>query len=162
MAASCQSLAGLPQQPKAARTYGSGANIKVVQELVRHSTPVLTLNLFTKIQVADRRWALDALPPMGQSEPTREAVRATGTYGAGAEIATADTTAVVAPKPSQTRTNVHFRLHESRHSMRVAERRRSPGKQGISHVHAQPYGNEKGSGPRRIRTSDQGIMSPPL
>jgi len=40
----------------------SGANVKVVQELARHSTPELTLNRYSHIGLHDTSAALNALP----------------------------------------------------------------------------------------------------
>jgi len=44
------------------RLVRSGANIKVAQELARHSTPMLTLGRYAHVQLADQTRALDALP----------------------------------------------------------------------------------------------------
>jgi len=59
-----------------------GASVKVVQELARHSDPKLTLNTYTHLRVSDKTAALEALPGVGDDEPEREALRATGTYDA--------------------------------------------------------------------------------
>jgi hypothetical protein len=40
----------------------SGANIKVAQELARHSTPTLTFGRYAHIEVVDQTRALAALP----------------------------------------------------------------------------------------------------
>lgn len=47
------------------RLVQSGANIKVAQELARHSTPTLTLGRYAHIALLDQRKALDALPAIG-------------------------------------------------------------------------------------------------
>ena len=59
----------------------SGASAKVAQELARHSTPALTLGLYTHTRLHDLTGALEGLPPiMDAPRPTeREALRATGT-----------------------------------------------------------------------------------
>ena len=44
------------------RLVTSGANIKVVQELARHSSPLLTLGRYAHVQRVDQTRALDALP----------------------------------------------------------------------------------------------------
>jgi len=44
------------------RLVRSGANIKVAQELARHSTPTLTLGRYAHVQLVDQTQALDALP----------------------------------------------------------------------------------------------------
>jgi len=69
------------------RLVASGANIKVAQELARHSTPTLTLGRYAHVQLVDQTRALDALPSI---EPTRAddaALAATGTDDA---VAVAD------------------------------------------------------------------------
>jgi len=61
----------------------SGVSVKVAQELARHSTPTLTLGIYTKLGVHDLTGALGALPNLAQSAPEpgpqRIAMRATGT-----------------------------------------------------------------------------------
>jgi integrase/recombinase XerD len=59
------------------RLVRSGANIKVAQELARHSTP--TLGRYAQVTLVDQTRALDALPSVGSVESSPEAVRATGT-----------------------------------------------------------------------------------
>ena len=44
------------------RLVASGANIKVAQELARHSSPTLTLGRYAHVQLVDQTRALDALP----------------------------------------------------------------------------------------------------
>jgi hypothetical protein len=44
------------------RLVASGANIKVAQELARHSTPTLTLGRYAHIQLVDQTRALGRLP----------------------------------------------------------------------------------------------------
>jgi len=44
------------------RLVRSGANVKVAQELARHSTPMLTLGRYAHVEVLDQTKALDALP----------------------------------------------------------------------------------------------------
>ena len=57
----------------------SGASVKVVQELARHSDPKLTLNVYSKLGVHDLSGALDGLPSLAPTAPQRERLRATGT-----------------------------------------------------------------------------------
>jgi integrase len=59
----------------------SNAPVKVVQSLARHSTPVLTLGLYTHLGLYDQTPALDALPDLTQAPPGREAAVRTGTDG---------------------------------------------------------------------------------
>ncbi len=44
------------------RLVTSGANVKVAQELARHSTPTLTLSFYTKLQISDAAAALASVP----------------------------------------------------------------------------------------------------
>ncbi|MCK4658238.1 MAG: site-specific integrase [Phycisphaerae bacterium] len=44
-----------------------GAPVKVAQELARHSTPVLTLNIYTRLGIHDLAGALDTLPDLSGS-----------------------------------------------------------------------------------------------
>jgi len=62
------------------RLVRSGANIKVVQQLARHSTPTLTLGRYAHVQLVDQTQALDALPALEPTGPEREEAKATGTY----------------------------------------------------------------------------------
>jgi len=63
------------------RLVKSGANVKVAQELARHSTPMLTLGRYAHIEVLDQTKALAALPSIDAVSDGREAARATGTEG---------------------------------------------------------------------------------
>lgn len=60
------------------RLVRSGANIKVAQELARHSTPTLTLGRYAHVTLMDQRRALDALPTIEKAGEEREAAAATG------------------------------------------------------------------------------------
>ncbi len=64
------------------RLVRSGANVKVAQELARHSTPTLTLGRYAHMEVLDRTKALNALPAIEKEGPERQAARATGTEDA--------------------------------------------------------------------------------
>ncbi|MCX5653814.1 MAG: tyrosine-type recombinase/integrase [Planctomycetota bacterium] len=61
------------------RLVRSGANIKVAQELARHSTPMLTLGRYAHVQLVDQTRALDALPSIDATRANVEALAATGT-----------------------------------------------------------------------------------
>ena len=63
------------------RLVKSGANVKVAQELARHSTPTLTLGRYAHIELVDQTKALDALPSIDSAPAESEAARATGTDG---------------------------------------------------------------------------------
>lgn len=51
------------------RVVASGASIKVAQELARHSTPVLTLNTYAKVQLSDVLGSVPAVPLPDQTQP---------------------------------------------------------------------------------------------
>src|SRR5262249_15413693 len=63
----------------------AGISLKTLQALARHSRVETTLKHYARVQLADVRAALDALPPLPKSPPDVEpqALRATGTEGAG-------------------------------------------------------------------------------
>ena len=61
------------------RLVASGANIKVAQELARHSTPTLTLGRYAHVQLVDQTRALDALPAIEAPRTNVVALAATGT-----------------------------------------------------------------------------------
>jgi len=54
-------------------------NIKVAQELARHSTPPPTLGRYAHVQLLDQRRALDALPSIEAPRANVAALPATGT-----------------------------------------------------------------------------------
>jgi len=57
----------------------SGASVKTCQELARHSTPTLTIGIYAKASVRDKYGAVENLPDLAPSQPTTEAMSATGT-----------------------------------------------------------------------------------
>jgi integrase len=61
------------------RLVASGANIKVAQELARHSSPLLTLGRYAHIQLLDQTRALDALPSIEATRANVAALAGTGT-----------------------------------------------------------------------------------
>jgi len=65
----------------------SNAPVKVVQSLARHSTPVLTLGVYTHLGLYDQTPALDALPDLTKPAPRSEpsTLAATGTDSIMAE-----------------------------------------------------------------------------
>jgi len=71
------------------RVVRSGASVKVAQDLARHSTPTLTLGVYTHLSVHDHAAALAALPCIGTARPRRESARATGTDHAAPATAAA-------------------------------------------------------------------------
>lgn len=80
------------------RLVKAGVNVRVAQDLARHSTPVLTLGRYTHVEVVDRTKALDALPAIALPTSEREALGATGTADASPSEVTAPETAVTAPE----------------------------------------------------------------
>jgi len=69
-----------------------GANAKAVQELARHSTPMLTLAAYTRLGIHDLTAALDVLPDVVKAEPAAAVatLAATGTDDRTAKNAPAD------------------------------------------------------------------------
>ena len=67
----------------------SGASVSVCQTLARHSTPTLTLGVYSHPTLADQGKALAALPlaPVAGPESEAEAMRATGTDGKAEQVA---------------------------------------------------------------------------
>ena len=60
----------------------SGASVKVAQELARHSTPVLTMNVYARARLADTRAAVpDFEPDAPAAEAAAAVLGATGTDG---------------------------------------------------------------------------------
>jgi integrase len=59
----------------------SGASVKTCQTLARHSTPVLTIGVYSKTSLHDLAVAVDALPDLSPQNPARDRqpLQATGT-----------------------------------------------------------------------------------
>ena len=57
----------------------SGASVKTCQVLARHSTPSLTIGIYTKASLHDIQGAVDSLPDLTPTAPAPEALAATGT-----------------------------------------------------------------------------------
>jgi len=57
-------------------------NVKVAQELARHSTPTLTLGRYAHVQLVDQTRALDALPSIEQRCTARRPSQAAGANSA--------------------------------------------------------------------------------
>jgi integrase len=60
----------------------SGASVKTAQELARHATSKLTIDVYAKTSLHDKRGAVEKLPDLTLTGPDSEALRATGTDGA--------------------------------------------------------------------------------
>jgi integrase len=71
----------------------SNAPVKIVQSLARHSTPVLTLGVYTHLGLYDQTPALDALPDLTRPAARPEAAKKTGTDDAPVSRLDADLTA---------------------------------------------------------------------
>ncbi len=81
-----------------------GVALQLAQRLLRHSTPVLTANVYTVLGRDDDRKAIEKLPDVG-AQIQVEAARATGTDGSGRTAATPrHTSPRVAPSPGRTAT----------------------------------------------------------
>jgi hypothetical protein len=66
------------------RVVASGASVKEAQTLARHSTPLLTMNTYSRATLLDVAGAVSGLGDLLTSQPTRpeaEAQQATGTCG---------------------------------------------------------------------------------
>jgi integrase len=68
------------------RVVASGASVKEAQTLARHSTPVLTMNTYSRATLLDVAGAVEGLGDLLTKQPTRPekeaaAMRATGTHG---------------------------------------------------------------------------------
>ena len=66
------------------RVVASGASVKEAQTLARHSTPVLTLNVYSRASLLDVAGAVEGVGEMltrQPSRPERQEMRATGTDG---------------------------------------------------------------------------------
>jgi hypothetical protein len=68
------------------RVVASGASVKEAQTLARHSTPVLTMNTYSRATLLDVAGAVEGLGDMLTKQPSRPekeaaAMRATGTHG---------------------------------------------------------------------------------
>jgi hypothetical protein len=65
----------------------SNAPVKVVQSLVRHSTPTLALGVYAHVGLYDQTGALDALPDLTSPQPGPESVELSATGTDGREVA---------------------------------------------------------------------------
>ncbi len=66
------------------RVVASGASVKEAQTLARHSTPVLTMNTYSRATLLDVAGAVEGLGDLLTKQPTRpeaQELRATGTLG---------------------------------------------------------------------------------
>jgi integrase/recombinase XerD len=67
----------------------AGVSLAAAQKLARHSTPALTSNVYTHLELADKAAAIRCLPcPPGAGEPAE--IRATGTDNAAATVDSGD------------------------------------------------------------------------
>lgn len=60
----------------------SGANVKAIQRLARHKSPLMTLGIYARLDARDERNAIDGFPSLSPEPGNREKLRATGTDGA--------------------------------------------------------------------------------
>ncbi len=69
------------------RVVAGGASVKVAQSLARHSTPVLTMNVYSRAALHDVAGAVEGLGDLlspKAPQPERQSMRATGTDGRAA------------------------------------------------------------------------------
>jgi len=59
----------------------SGANVKAVQILARHASPMETVGIYTRLSASDEREAIDSMPSMAPGGDELKEAKATGTDG---------------------------------------------------------------------------------
>ena len=75
------------------RVVASGASVKEAQTLARHSTPVLTMNTYSRATLLDVAGAVEGLGDLLTKQPTRpeaQAQKATGTCGRADAVPSSD------------------------------------------------------------------------
>ncbi len=142
------------------RLARSGVAPAVAKSLARHSTIVLTMDHYTHTFIDDERAALDRLPEIPGSEPKREAAKATGTD---------DVAVPGGQEPPEARSALSARRRPGRPTPAPTRpdrgSKQSGGPRGANGARDATYDDLSlpvTGGPGRIRTSDQGIMSPLL
>ena len=134
----------------------SGASVKVCQELARHSTPMLTLGRYAHVRLADLRKALPAVPTGDMPEPQAMPLRMTGTDNA------APNNAPLMHQTGRDSQRSDATCCDKAGRLRIAGDDRNPLENaGVSKAQRHNARHcEIGSA--RIRTENQGIMSPLL
>ena len=156
------------------RLVRSGANVKIAQELARHSTPMLTLGRYAHMGLVDQKAALDALPVVTSPAPENdhEIAVATGTDGrpqgqvvskTGDKCLTVPAT-VLRGQNGPTDANARQTAKSGdRGNCSDAKSRKSRISQPFSTRRQHPptaATDDKRGGPSRTRTEDTRIMSP--
>lgn len=141
------------------RLARAGVAPKVAQALARHSTITLTMDRYAHVGLEDQTAALDALPAMDAPPVRPERQAATGTDGGAAEAPAAVARNTGATRAAANRGN-------DRQGRAIAGRIGGP--DGTSANPGKPKGSGTirhseaiagNTGPARIRTGDQAIMS---
>ena len=130
----------------------------MAQTLARHSTINLTMNTYTKLGVSDQAAAVEALPPVPAKKPeaATETLRATGTDGGAAASSGPKKGADSGAEGAE---NGAVRLAPYAYQIAsVCTEADDATCDDVAGFGEKP--REKQSRPGRIRTSDQGIMSP--
>ena len=148
----------------------SGVHPRIAQTLARHSTITLTMDRYSHVGLLDEAAALDAMPAAPASG--QAALRPTGTDGkhTGGEAATADPVQRAVQRadgPGGPRVSAPGTVEGAKESGREQqEGQRKSSREGKldtpRHRLSPSVRSKKGGGPRWIRTTDQGIMSPLL
>lgn len=131
-----------------------GADAKTAQTLARHSTPVLTMNVYARTLRGSEAKALANMPDFSPTESSRQ--RATGTYApgnAGTDYLCAAGRFSVGNGAGSVKSG--GLLLASSGSQRGAFEPANTGHSAAKH-------GDSANGPGRTRTCDQGIMSPQL
>ncbi len=129
-----------------------GASVKVSQTLARHSTPVLTMNVYTRLGVHDLTAGLDGLPTIdGAPKSDAAALRATGTDGQGGGKGGGNRTA----KHSQSSPTGALRLADDASGGEVE----NTGKLRGNRTDSPSIAKQCKNAPRRTRTFDPLIKS---
>ena len=136
------------------RVVASGASVKEAQTLARHSTPVLTMNTYSRATLLDVAGAVAGLGDLLTSQPTRpdaEARRATGTCGVADSAVSPDRRSD--HKSDHTESAQEGSGWHSRASVRVADHS-EPGAAKNKKTPAKPGkpGTSRGSSVERLRS----------
>jgi integrase len=133
----------------------AGATLKEAMQLARHSDPKLTMAVYGRARLHDLAGAVDRLPSLSSSDPEPDALKATGTDRACSRL------------PFPCRANEEDRGNVTRY-----EDGRASGEEIVNSTQVfgvMPSEDDRGTvtttdenGPSRIRTCNQGIMSPLL
>jgi integrase len=140
------------------RVVASGASVKEAQTLARHSTPLLTMNTYSRATLLDVAGAVSGLGDLLTSQPTRpeaEAQRATGTDGRAEAVpksAHESAHSQEAQEGSDWHSGASVRLAD--HTAASAAENKKPLRRPLLSAHRRGF-RSRGSG--RSRTDDGGF-----